>query len=149
MITVKQVLKEKGQDIWSATPDTSVYEALKLMSEKDIGALLVLEGDKLVGIMSERDYARKIILQGRSSLGTPVREIMTGGDLITISLDCTMGQCMRLMTDERVRHLPVLDEDEKVIGIVSIGDVVKEIIAEQKDFIRDLQNYIEGRGYAQ
>ncbi len=148
MTTVKQVLRDKGSDeIWTISPDTSVYDALKFLGDKEIGALPVVEEGKLVGIISERDYARKVILKGRSSLGTPVREIMTA-EVISVHPEQTMGQCMNLMTNKRVRHLPVLDGDE-LIGIISIGDVLKEIIAEQKTFIRDLQNYIEGSGYAQ
>jgi CBS domain-containing protein len=147
MITAKQVLKEKGHDIWSTTPDSSVYDALKLMSEKNVGALLVMEGEELIGIISERDYARKVILRGRSSLQTPVKEIMTE-KIVTIDPDQPMTECMKLMTDKRVRHLPVM-EDEKLVGVISIGDVVKEIIADQKSFIQSLVNYIEGTGYGQ
>lgn len=146
MITVKQVLQDKKhREVWSLTPESTVYDALKLMSEKGVGALPVIEADKLVGIMSERDYARKVILKGRSSLKTPIREIMTK-KVITVHPDQTMQECMELMTIKRVRHLPVLLGDQ-LVGLVSIGDVLKEIISEQELFIHDLQNYIEGRGY--
>lgn len=146
MITVKQVLQAKGyHDVWSIAPDSTVYDALKMMSDKGVGALPVVEGEKLVGIMSERDYARKVILRGRSSLKTPVREIMTER-VIVVHPDQTMRECMELMTNKRVRHLPVVSNDQ-LIGLISIGDVLKEIISEQELFIQDLQNYIEGRGY--
>ncbi len=146
MITVKQVLQDKTHgEIWSIAPESTVYDALKLMSEKGVGALPVVEGEKLAGIMSERDYARKVILQGKSSLKTPVKEIMTE-KVITVHPDQTMQECIELMTNKRVRHLPVLSGD-KLIGLISIGDVLKEIISEQELIIQDLQNYIEGRGY--
>ncbi len=146
MITVKQVLQGKGYpETWTISPDATVFEALKLLSEKRVGALPVVEAGKLVGILSERDYARKVILKGKSSLNTPVREIMTE-EVITVEPEQSMQACMELMTNMRVRHLPVLDNG-KLLGIISIGDVLKEIITEQELFIRDLQNYIEGRGY--
>lgn len=146
MITVKQVLQGKGYpETWTISPDATVFEALKLLSEKRVGALPVVEAGKLVGILSERDYARKVILKGKSSLNTPVREIMTE-EVITVEPEQSMQACMELMTNMRVRHLPVLD-NTKLLGIISIGDVLKEIITEQELFIRDLQNYIEGRGY--
>ena len=147
MITVKQVLQDKGYpETWTITPEATVFDALKLLSEKRVGALPVIEGENLVGILSERDYARKVILQGKSSLNTPVREIMTE-KVISVDPEESMQACMELMTNMRVRHLPVL-ADSKLIGIISIGDVLKEIITEQELFIRDLQNYIEGRGYS-
>lgn len=146
MITVKQVLQAKGYpETWTIAPDATVFDALKLLSEKGVGALPVVEGGKLVGILSERDYARKVILQGKSSLNTPVREIMTE-KVISVDPEESMQACMELMTNMRVRHLPVL-ADGALIGVISIGDVLKEIITEQELFIRDLQNYIEGRGY--
>lgn len=148
MIMVKQLLKDKAHDeIWSITPEATVYDALKLMSEKGVGALPVVKDGKLIGIMSERDYARKVILKGKSSLETPVSEIMTE-KVITVDRNQTMRECMELMTNKRVRHLPVVREEE-LVGIISIGDVLKEIISEQEAFIRDLQNYIEGTGYGQ
>ncbi len=143
MKSVRQLLEAKGYDVWSIAPDASVYEALKLMAEKDVGALLVMEGEKLVGIISERDYARKVILKGKSSMQTPVREIMTS-KVISVRPDSTIGECMALMTDKRIRHLPVLEEDQ-VVGVISIGDVVKTIISEQEFLIQQLENYIVGR----
>jgi CBS domain-containing protein len=145
MITVKNILQAKGVRVWSVTPDTSVYDALKLMAEKEVGALVVLDGEKVVGIFSERDYARKVILKGRSSMSTPVKEIMTS-KVLYVRPEQPTAECMALMTDKRVRHLPVLDDDH-LVGLVSIGDVVKEIISEQKVYIEDLELYIEGRGY--
>jgi len=146
MITVMQVLKGKGySDIYSITPDATVYEALRLMSDKNVGALPVLETGKLVGIISERDYARKVILKGKSSLNTPVREIMTE-EVTSVHPEQSMEECMMLITERRVRHLPIL-VDGRLIGIISIGDVLKAIISDQKSFIRNLQDYIEGTGY--
>jgi CBS domain-containing protein len=148
MITVQQVLKDKGySDVWTVSPAASVYDALKLMSDKNVGALPVIEAGKLVGIISERDYARKVILKGKSSLNTPVSEIMTQ-EVISVQPKQSMEECMSLMTQKRVRHLPVLADDQ-LMGIISIGDVLKEIISDQKAFIQSLQDYIEGRGYGQ
>jgi len=142
MKIVKQILKEKGPQFWSVGPDTMIYDALKLMAEKEIGALLVLDGGKLVGIMSERDYARKVILKGKSSLETPVREIMTS-KVFFVRPQQTVEDCMALMTDKHIRHLPVMDGD-KVVGVISIGDLVKATI-DAKDFlIKQLENYITG-----
>ncbi|RME49009.1 MAG: CBS domain-containing protein [Chloroflexi bacterium] len=143
MKSVRQLLEAKGYDVWSIAPDASVYDALKLMAEKDVGALLVMEGEKLVGIISERDYARKVILKGKSSMQTPVREIMTS-KVISVRPESTIGECMALMTDKRIRHLPVLEGDQ-VVGVISIGDVVKTIISEQEFLIQQLENYIVGR----
>jgi CBS domain-containing protein len=146
MITVRQVLKDKGySDVWSITPDATVHEALKLMSDKNVGALPVVEAGKLVGIISERDYARKVILKEKSFLNTPVREIMTE-EVTSVHPEQSMEECMLLMTERRVRHLPIL-VDDRLTGIISIGDVLKEIISDQKSFIQDLQDYIEGTGY--
>lgn len=147
MITVRQLLKTKGNGIWHISPNASTYNALQLLSEKEIGALPVVDEGKLVGIFSERDYARKVILKGRSSLDTPVSEVMTS-KVLTVQLNETMEECMELMTDRHVRHLPVLENDQ-LVGIISIGDVVKEIITDRERFIVDLQNYIEGTGYGQ
>lgn len=147
MRLVKEILQTKGTDVWTVPPDTPVYEALKLMAEKGVGALVVLEGEKVTGILSERDYARKVILKGRTSINTPVKEIMTS-KVLYVRPDQTTDDCMALMTDKRVRHLPVLENDH-LAGLVSIGDVVKEIISEQTIYIRDLEKYIEGRGYGQ
>ena len=140
MTTVKSLLDEKGYDIWYTTPDAKVIEALQVMAEKDLGALLVLDGYKLVGIFSERDYARKVILKGKSSKEIPVRDIMTY-HVIHGHPGQTIEQCLELMTVKHVRHLPIL-EDDQLIGIVSIGDLVKAIIAEQKKLIARLESYI-------
>lgn len=140
MKLVKHILETKGNDIWHIKPDESVLDAIKLMAEKKVGALLVMEDEKLVGIVSERDYARKVILLGKSSRETPVNEIMTAEVVNTEPLE-TVEDCMKLMTEKRVRHLPVI-EDGKVVGVLSIGDLVKEIIAEQEFTIKQLENYI-------
>lgn len=143
MKTVQQILRSKGNAFWFVAPDTMVYEALQLMAEKDVGALLVLEsGTHLVGIISERDYARKVILRGKSSLGTPVREIMTP-NVVTVSPQQTVEECMALMTARRVRHLPVLVAGE-VGGIVSIGDLVKASLDDKDFMIKQLETYIMG-----
>lgn len=140
MRTVKELLGPKPMNVWSITPEASVFQALELMAEKEIGALVVLSGSKLVGLLSERDYARKVILKGKASKETRVREIMTD-KLITIRPETSIDECMALMTDKRIRHLPVL-EGEKLVGMISIGDVVKAIISEQKFIIQQLENYI-------
>ncbi len=140
MKLVRHILDSKGDEIWHITPEDSVLDAIKLMAEKKIGALLVMEDDNLSGIVSERDYARKVILQGKSSRETPVRDIMTAEVTITNPLE-TVEQCMSLMTEKRMRHLPVI-EDEKVVGVVSIGDLVKAIIADQQFQIEQLESYI-------
>ncbi len=142
MITVRQLLRAKGHDVWHIAPDASVYDALKLMADKEVGALLVLEGEDLIGIISERDYARKVILKEKSSMDTPVREIMTH-EVISVRPEQTIQECMALMTDKRIRHLPVLENDQ-LIGIISIGDVVKAIISQQEFMIEQLERYIEG-----
>jgi CBS domain-containing protein len=140
MKTVAELLRGKEHAILSVSPDVPVFEALTVMAEKNVGALLVLEGDRLVGILSERDYARKVILKGKSSREIPVREIMSS-HVLYVRPEQTIEDCMALMTDKRVRHLPVFD-GEKLVGVVSIGDVVKAIIAEQSFVIEQLQNYI-------
>lgn len=142
MKTVKQILNVKGSDALSIQPDATVYTALKLMAEKNVGALLVLEKGKLVGILSERDYARKVILKGKSSLNTPVRDIMTER-VMFVRPEQTVEECMALMTEKHVRHLPVLVGDQ-VVGIVSIGDLVKASIEEKDFMIKQLENYITG-----
>jgi CBS domain-containing protein len=142
MKTVRQLLQGKGYTVWSIAPDASVFEALQLMAEKNVGALPVLEAEYLVGMFSERDYARKVILKGKSSKETPVREIMTH-KVIHVQPDQNIRDCMALMTDNRVRHLPVLEAGQ-LIGIVSIGDVVKAIISEQESVIEHLESYIMG-----
>ena len=141
--TVREVLQKKRRDVWSISPDATVYEAIELMAEKRVGALLVLEQTKLVGIISERDYARKVILKGRSSKETPVREIMTT-PVIFVEPQYSVDECMKIITEHRIRHLPVLD-GEIVVGIVSIGDVVNWIISAQNHTIEQLQNYVTGR----
>lgn len=140
MRTVQQILEAKSHKILSIEPDRSVYDALALMAEKDVGALLVMEGGQMIGILSERDYARKVILQGKTSRETPVREVMTT-KVVCVNPLQTMDQCMALMTDKRIRHLPVI-ESNSVVGVVSIGDVVKEVIADQQFLIHQLEQYI-------
>ena len=140
MTTVNQLLQAKGRDVWSVSPDALVIDALKLMAEKDIGALLVIEGEKLVGIVSERDYARQVDLQGKSSSNTSVKDIMTEG-VYFIRPTQTVEECMALMTKHRIRHLPVI-LDDKLQGVVSIGDIVKEVISKQEFMIEQLENYI-------
>jgi len=140
MQPVKNVLQEKGQDLWSIEPDAMVYDAIELMARKGVGALLVLEGEKLAGIISERDYTRKVILQGKSSRETRIRSIMTS-PVICTDADQDIKKCMSLMTSKNIRHLPVL-ENHRLVGIVSLGDLVKTIIAEQESEIRGLESYI-------
>jgi CBS domain-containing protein len=142
MNTIRQLLNKKGTDIWSTTPDVSVYDALLLLADKNIGALLVLQDGELVGIFSERDYARKVVLHGKTSMGTAVREIMVK-DVITVSPQMSIKDAMALMTEKRIRHLPVL-EGKEIIGVISIGDLVKDIIADQEFTINQLENYIRG-----
>ena len=141
---ISQILTDKTTDIWSIAPDASVYDAIKMMAEKNAGALLVMEGEKLAGIISERDYSRKVILQGKSSKKTRVSEIMTTDPNTAVPAD-TVEKCLRMMTGKRVRHIPVLNGG-KVIGIVSIGDLVKWVISAQESTINHLENYISG-GY--
>lgn len=142
MSTVNDILNSKGRDVCSIAPDKMVFDAMRLMAEKEIGALLVMEGEKLTGILTERDYARKIALEGRSSRGTPVRDVMTTR-VLCVRPEQTIEECMALMTDKRTRHLPVIDH-KRVIGLVSIGDLVKAIIREQQFVIEQLQHYIAG-----
>jgi CBS domain-containing protein len=140
MATVAQLLGRKPRAIYSVTADAPVLEAIRLMAEHSVGALLVMHDAKLEGIVSERDYARKVILKGRSSNDTPVRHIMTA-DVITVGPDHSAQQCMQIMTDRRVRHLPVV-EDGRVLGMLSIGDLVRAVLAEQAQTIEQLENYI-------
>ncbi len=142
MKTIGQILQTKGSEIWTVTPDTTVFAALELMAERDIGALVVLEADEVVGIFSERDYARKVILEGKSSRSIPVSSIMTK-NVICVRPDQTVNKCMALMTEKRIRHLPVLEND-KLIGVVSIGDIVKAVINEQQIMITHLEDFIYG-----
>ena len=143
MRRLKDLLAEKGNDIWSVKPANSVYEAIEMMAFKGVGALTVLdESSKLVGIISERDYARKVILQGKSSKDTRVSEIMTK-NVFTVQEQAKVDQCMTLMTRKRVRHLPVV-KDEQVIGMISVGDLVKSIISEQDFKIEQLERYVRG-----
>ena len=138
--TVGSVLKNKGREIWAVDPDASVYDALQMMSEKDIGALLVMQGGRLAGIISERDYARKVILLGKTSRETAVHEIMRVADCI-VDLNTTVDECMHLMTERRIRHLPVMEHDQ-VIGVLSIGDLVRAIILQQGEMIDQLNALI-------
>jgi CBS domain-containing protein len=135
------ILEDKGSDVWSVGPDETVFSALETMAERNIGALLVLDGDDLVGILSERDYARKVRLLERGSKETRVSEIMTT-EIRTVGSASTVAECMELMTEYRIRHLPVLDDDGQLAGMISIGDVVKAMIAQQRDLIDQLERYI-------
>ncbi|HVP35141.1 MAG TPA: CBS domain-containing protein [Steroidobacteraceae bacterium] len=140
MTTVRRLLDGKGRAIFSVEPQASVLDAIRLMAEHHVGALLVMRGQALEGILSERDYARKVILRGRSSADTPVRDIMST-PVLTVTLETSVGECMQLMTDRHVRHLPVV-EGARVVGMVSIGDLVKAVIAEQQQQIEQLESYI-------
>jgi CBS domain-containing protein len=142
MRTVRQVLADKPAEIFAVAPDAPVVEAIRLMADKSIGAVLVLRGDVLSGILSERDYARKVVLQGRSSADTPASAIMTA-QVVTIGPDTPVPACMQLMTERRIRHLPVV-EDGRVVGVISIGDLVKAVIADQQVELEQLQRYIAG-----
>jgi CBS domain-containing protein len=142
MRLVKHLLEDKGGAIHAIEPDKPVLDAIRLMAEKYIGALLVMKGSQLLGIVSERDYARKVILKGRSSADTPVREIMSAS-VLTVAPGDSVNHCMKLMTDRRVRHLPVVD-DGRVLGVVSIGDLVKAVIEDQAQELEHMQRYISG-----
>jgi len=142
MYTVRHLLEEKGNQVWIISPQASTFEALELMAGKNIGALLVLEQDKIVGIFTERDYARKVVLKGKSSKTTIVGELMTT-EVLYVAPDDTIENCMALMTDKRARHLPVMENGE-LLGVVSIGDVVKAIISDREFMIRELERYITG-----
>jgi CBS domain-containing protein len=140
--TIQEILAHKGTTVWSVSPDVTVFDAIQMMADKNIGALLVTEQGKLVGILTERDYTRKVVLKGKSSKQTAVKEILTG-PLIHVTPAHTVDECMRLMTEHRVRHLPVLEASE-IAGIVSIGDLVNWIISAQHSTIQQLQSYIAG-----
>ncbi|GGA25320.1 CBS domain-containing protein [Dyella nitratireducens] len=140
MRQVKHLLDRKGNDIYAIAPEAPVLEAIKHMAERGVGALLVMRGEQLVGIISERDYARKVILQGRSSAQTPVSEIMSNS-VLTVTPDTDVFDCMRMCTDNRIRHLPVV-QGHRVMGVISIGDLVKEVISAQAEQIEQLQRYI-------
>ncbi len=139
MATVRRLLVEKGDQVWTILPEATVLEALKVMANKNVGVLVVSEAGRLVGVVSERDYARKVALEGRSAEDTPVKDIMTRR-VIFVHPDTTLEYCMELMTDHHIRHLPVV-EDDRLIGIISIGDVVKEIISAQRWTIQSLEHY--------
>ena len=143
MTTIRQILDRKP-DVYAIDPDATVLEALKLLGEKNVGALLVRKGERLVGIFSERDYARRMILHGRSSKETAVREVMTT-EVFTISPDATAGECMAHMTDRHIRHLPVL-EGGRVVGVISIGDIVRAVMEDMRFTIRQLESYIRSGG---
>ena len=142
MTTVKQILDNKGHEVFAVSPTDTVFESLQQMADKGVGALLVMDGDKLVGIVTERDYARKVILEGKSSRDIQVEDIMTR-QVLCVPPERTVDECMALMSDKRARHLPVLDH-KQVIGVVSIGDLVKVVISEQRFLIDQLQHYISG-----
>jgi len=139
---ISEILNRKGTNVWSISPEATVFEAIEMMAEKNVGAVLVTEQGKLVGIVSERDYTRKVVLRGKASKTTGVREILSS-QVIHVSPNHTVEDCMRLMTDHHIRHLPVL-EGEKILGIVSIGDLVNWIISAQQTTISQLQTYITG-----
>lgn len=144
MLTVRELLAKKGSQVWSVSPDATVYDALQLMAEHNVGAVLVRSGDRLVGVLSERDYARQVILKGKASRDTPVREIMTTR-VVFVSPERTIEDCMALMTDKHIRHLPVLSGDA-LLGVLSIGDVVKAVISEKQFLIEQLESYITSSG---
>ena len=143
MKTLKQLIESKNKKLASVAPEQSVLRALEIMAEHDVGALLVLDGKRLAGVFSERDYARKVILQGKASKSTKVSEIMSG-KVVYVTLNRTIEECMAIMTEKHFRHLPVLDDDHNVVGIVSIGDMIKEMISQQKFIIDQLENDLTG-----
>jgi CBS domain-containing protein len=144
MKTVRDVLQVKGRQVWSVVSETTVYDTLRLMAEKEIGSVLVLQGERPIGIFTERDYAREVVLKGKASKDTPTRDVMTSR-VVYVRPEQTVENCMALMTDKRIRHLPVL-EDDHLAGIVSIGDIVKAVISEKEFIIEQLENYIASGG---
>lgn len=144
MLTVRELLAKKGSEVWSVSPDATVYDALQLMAARNVGAVLVLDDGELAGILSERDYARQVILKGKASRDTPVRDIMTTA-VVSVSPERTIDDCMSLMTERRIRHLPVLQSDV-LLGVLSIGDVVKAVISEKEFHIEQLESYIASSG---
>ena len=140
MTTVRQLLKDKGGDVWSVSPDDTVFDAIQEMAQRDVGAMIVVKDEKPVGMFTERDYARDVILKGKSSPKTQIREVMTSR-VICVGPEQTIAECMGVMTDKHIRHLPVL-EDGKLAGMISIGDLVKSVIADQKFTIEQLESYI-------
>ena len=143
MKTLRQLIESKNKILASVSPDQSVLRALEVMAEYDVGALLVIDGKRLAGVFSERDYARKVILQGKASRHTKVSEVMTG-KVFYVTQDSTIEDCMALMTEKHIRHLPILDNEKNVLGVVYIGDLIKEMISQQKFIIDQLENYITG-----
>jgi CBS domain-containing protein len=143
MTAVRQILNRKGHQVWSVHPGDTVYDAIKMMADKDVGALMVLDGNKIVGVVTERDYARNVFLKGRGSPQTLVGEIMTC-NVACVKPDKSIEECMAIMTAKRVRHLPVIDDDDALLGIVSIGDLVKSIICDRDFVIEQLEHYIGG-----
>ena len=147
MATIRDLLKSKGNQVWTVTPNTSVLETLLMMTEKGVGALVVIEGDQIAGIISERDFIHSIAEKERCVLNTVVLEYMTT-TVMTVTPDQSIEDCMQLMTDKHIRHLPVVEKG-KLVGMISIGDIVKDIISSEKSKVAALENYIEGRGYGQ
>jgi CBS domain-containing protein len=141
-IPIREILSHKGSHVWSVTPESTVLEAIQMMADKNVGALLVTKEGRLLGVLSERDYTRKIVLKGRSSKDTPVRDILSG-HVVSASPDHTVDECLRLMTEHRIRHLPVMD-GTKILGVISIGDLVNCIISAQSSTIQQLETYITG-----
>jgi CBS domain-containing protein len=143
LVPIRTLLRQKSGQVWSIGPDATVYDAIEMLADKGVGALVVLSGDELAGVISERDYARKVILKGHSSKDTLVKDIMTR-DVVTVSPQDTVEHCMAIMTDKRIRHLPIV-EAGKVVSVISIGDVVKWTISAQEEAIQQLENYVTGK----
>jgi CBS domain-containing protein len=143
MSSVRRILQIKGNDVWSVTPDSSVYDALRLMRQKDVGALIVIQGSELAGVFSERDYARKVVLEGKSSREIKVKEVMTK-KVFSVHPEQTVQECMELMIEKHIRHLPVVI-DQRVVGVISIGDVVQDIIYKQKESIKSLEQRLQAK----